>query len=191
MVQLRAPLLLVLLSIAAASCSNPFSFGPGRVAVSLEEASVRTVENEALFPGTPANLKHVRRRVIQFRISSRTDLLKYFEDWERQVQVRCSVDGSVNGRAYGNSGYGPRLERVDQDGDYHYIVAAFVDLKAWDVEREGGKPATTLDLEVDRFESLGCHIIGVQMGPVLFPRTNDFVVAASMVHELIRKESIQ
>jgi hypothetical protein len=184
-------LILALLSIAAVSCSNPFSTGPGRVAVSLEEASVRTIENEALFPHISANVKHVQRQVIQFRISSRTDLLKYFEDWQRLVQVRCSVDGSANGRAYRDSGYGPRLERVGQDGVYHYLVYAFVDLTAWDVEREGGKPATTLDLTVDRFESLGCHIIGVQKAPVLFPRTNEFVVPASMVHDLIRKESIQ
>lgn len=192
---MRARATLALLSIAVVSCSNPLPFGPGRVAVTLEDASVRVVENQTLFSDTPETLRHVPRQVLQLRISSRTDLLKYFEDWDRHLQVRCSVEGSANGKVYENAGYGPRPERIEHGGasrgPYQYTVYAFVDLEADDAEYDLGKPATKLDLKVDHFESVGCHLIGVQKAPVLFPRSNDFVVSGREFHDLLRNANIR
>ncbi|UHQ18309.1 hypothetical protein LVB87_08720 [Lysobacter sp. KIS68-7] len=187
---------LCLLSLAAVSCTNPLPFGPGRVDVTLEDASIQVLENEAIFPEDVfAESRHVPRQVIQFRISSRTDLLKYFKDWDRQLQVRCSVEGSANGRAYHSIGYGG-LHKCAEDGGreckptpgrYRYTVYSFIDLEANDDEYANGKPATTLGLKTDRFESLKCHLIGVQKAPVLFPRSNDFFVSAWEFQNLLRE----
>jgi hypothetical protein len=193
--------ILALLSIATVSCSNPLPFGPGRVEVALEDASVRMVAHETLFPeSTNAKLRHVPRQVVQFRISSRTDLLKFFEDGHRQLQTRCAVDGSANGKAYNSVGYGPLAEGSEHGAasrgltskpeTYYYAVYSFVDLEADDREYKDGKPATTLDLKVDRFDALNCHLLGVEKAPVLFPRSNDFGVSARQFDDLLRKGGV-
>ncbi len=185
------PAILALRTMATVACSS------SRVAVTLEEASIRSVENEEIFSGfIPAERRHVQRQVVEFRISSQTDVIKYFEDRRLQIQVRCHVDGNTNGKAYETIGFGPRIDRMENDralrnstnkpGRFYYVVYSFVDLKAYDVEYKEGKPATTLDLEADRFESLRCRIVGVEMGALIFPRSNDFGVSAKEFHELAR-----
>jgi hypothetical protein len=64
------------------------------------------------------------------------------------------------------------------DGMYRYTVYAFLDLKAYDTEYVMGRPRSTFDLATQRFESVGCYVIGVAMAPVpvLYPRTNDFTM---------------
>jgi hypothetical protein len=64
------------------------------------------------------------------------------------------------------------------DGKYRYTVYAFLDLKAGETEYVMGSPRSTFDLAAQRFESVGCYVIGVAMAPVpvLFPRTNDFTM---------------
>jgi len=190
---------LSLMSVVVASCASPLPFGPGRVAVTLEETNIRVVENDALFPefvGKQAD--RTPRQVVQFRISSQTDLPKYFKDWDRQLQVRCSVEGNNNGRKYDSFGVGPLPEGGPQNsGDnsgqvtpkskHYYTIYAFIDLIAEDHQFQDGNPATTLNLKVDHFESLRCHLLGVTMAPVIFPRSNDFVIPVNRFQTLLRE----
>jgi len=187
-----------LLSLAVAACSNPFPFGPGRVEVTLEDVAVATVENATIFPEAASAVNRPSRRVVQLKLSTRTDLVQYFKEWDRQIQVRCSVDGTANGRSYhgfstqpfpDSSGNEVALPSHPTSGSerYVYMVYTFVDLIAQDDEYEGGSPATTLNLMTDQFEALRCHILGVTMAPVLFPVSNDFVVSAAKFHDLYRQ----
>jgi hypothetical protein len=192
---------LSLMSVVVAACASPLPIGPGRVAVTLEETNIRVIENDVLFPefvGRQAD--RAPRQVVQFRISSQTDLLKYFKDWDRQLQVRCSVEGNNNGRKYDSFGIGPLPEGGPQNGGnnsgqvtpgskHHYTIYAFIDLIAEDHEFEDGKPATTLNLKVDHFESLRCHLLGVTMAAVIFPRSNDFVITVDRFQTLLRQAS--
>ena len=183
---IRATLLALLCLVAA--CSNPFQFGPGRVDLKLESITVQTVEHSMLFGDAKyAQAKRPDREVVHLKVSSQTDLLQYFQEWEREIQVRCSVDGNLNGRSYRGFALGPFQEganisrstnRTDASPPqpaerYIYSIYAFVDLVADDVEYQDGKPASTLNLKVDHFESLRCHLLGVTKAPVLFPKSND------------------
>jgi len=109
---LRAVLLTMLCLVAA--CSNPFQYGPGRVDLELQSVTVQTVEHRVLFGDTKyAQAKRPAREVVHFKVSSRTDLLQYFREWEREIQVRCSVDGNLNGRSYQGFALGPFQEGVN------------------------------------------------------------------------------
>jgi hypothetical protein len=193
---------LLSLSAAAASCTNLMSFGPGRVTVALEYAAVQTVDHIVLFPkslGEQVNVNRPSRQAIRLNISSGTNLLKYFKDWDRQLQVRCSVVGSANGRAYSGFAVGPFPDTIKDaelatlqrpaEPKHHYTIYAFIDLVAEDDEYNSGKLATTLNLKSDRFEALACHLLGVTKAPVLFPRSNDVVLQEEQVHALIRQAS--
>jgi hypothetical protein len=74
-------------------------------------------------------------------------------------------------------------------GKHHYTIYAFIDLIAEDHEFQDGKPVTTLNLKVDHFESLRCHLLGVTMAPVIFPRSNDFVITVDRFQTLLRQAS--
>ena len=190
-----------LLSLAVAACSNPFPFGPGRVDVKLEDAAVALVEHATIFPDFPEAAsapKRPPRRVVRLKLSSETDLIKYFKDWDRQLQVRCTVDGNANGKSYsgfatqpfpdGSSNGVTRPSQSAPASEQHlYLIYAFIDLLAKDDEYQDGKPATTLDLKTDQFEALRCHLIGVTKAPVLFPKSNDFVVPAEKFRNLFRQ----
>ena len=187
-----------LLSLAVVACSNPFPFGPGRVEVKLEDVAVATVEHATIFPEAASAPSRPSRRVVRLSLSTRTDLVQYFKEWDRQIQVRCSVDGSANGRSYhgfstqpfpDGSGNGVALPSQAAPGSerYLYTIYAFVDLVAEDDEYQGGRPVTTLSLKTDHFEALRCHLLGVTKAPVLFPKSNDFVVSAERFRNLYRR----
>jgi hypothetical protein len=189
-----------------AACSNPSQYGPGRVDLKLESAAVQTVEHSVLFgDATYAQAKRSDRQVVHFKVSSRTDLLRYFREWEREIQVRCSVDGNLNGRSYRGFALGPFREGANVSGNtgrtdapppqpaeqYLYSIYAFIDLVANDVEYQDGKPASTLNLKVDHFESLRCYLLGVTKGPVLFPKSNDISVQANQFRALYDRATKQ
>ena len=187
--------LIFLLALSAVACTNPLASGPGRVVVKLDQAAIQLVPHSTLFPES-SNKSGAPREALRLSISSQTDLLKYFQEWQRHLQVRCSVDGNVNGRAY--KGFAidliPENEELPHPttlNRYHYTIYAFIDLEADDVEYKGGKPATTLDLKTERFDSLRCHLIGVEKAPVLFPRSNDVSVSAKTFHELLAQAQIR
>lgn len=186
--RLHRMLLPALLALGITACSNPLPFGPGRVAINLDQVRVRLVDHAVLFPesltrsGSPN-----RREALELVISSRTELLGYFAEWDRQVQVRCSVEGNLNGRSYKVVAPAPVLKKPGSLKPYQYTIYAFVDLKAKDTEYVEGRPATTFDLRTDRFESLQCHFLGVIKAPGLFPRSNDVVVSESSFRTLLRQ----
>jgi hypothetical protein len=176
----------VLLCLGIAACSNPFSVGPGRLAISLDQAKVVFVDDATLFNDAPqAPITRVQRQALQLNISSQTDVFQYFVKWQRHLQVRCVVEGNVNGRNYRSVSRQP-MQIIDPTSkDYRYRIYAFIDLKADDTEYERGRPATTLDLKAESFESLKCHLLGVTKAPVLFPRSNEVVVTSSTFRRLL------
>ena len=179
--------LVLVLTLMPFHCSNPLPFGPGRVAVNLDRATVRAVDHAVLFrePRTSPDQKP-SRQVLELRISSRTDLLGYLGGGGRHLQVRCDVVGNTNGRRYRDSALGPFPGKAPAGSLVHrYTIDAFMDLQASDVEYEGGKPASTLDLKSSVFHSLRCHLVGVTMGPAFWPRSNDLVVTAAQFRALV------
>jgi hypothetical protein len=179
-----------LLALGIVGCSNPLPFGPGRVAINLDEAKVLLVDRATLFPGSPASADSPKQREsLELVISSRTELLEYFAKWDRHVQVRCSVEGNLNGRSYKGFAFKPVLKRPGPSKSYQYTIYAFIDLQADDIEYVAGRPATTFDLRTERFESLKCHLLGVTKAPVLFPRSNDIVVPGSSFRMLLRQSN--
>jgi hypothetical protein len=172
--------LVILLSLATTSCSG------GRVAVTLDHASVRAIAHATLFPASPVT-DLPSRQVLLLNISSQTDLFEYFRERDTQLQVRCSVNGNANGREYNGFAIGPI---PDGDGALHrYSIYSFIDLKADEARYENGKPASTFNLKADRFQALSCRLVGVQKAPVPFPRSNDLVVSSGTFQELLRGAS--
>ena len=189
--------LLMLVALSTTSCTNPLGFGPGRVAITLDAAFVHPVHETAIWPeagNRPAGPEF--RELVELRISSEVDLLKYFEDRDRLVTTRCSVDGNRNGHSY--SAWPTSLVPIVEPGNasgaarrHRYRVYAFIDLEASDEQYERGKPASTLNLRTETFDALRCHVIGVQKAPVLFPRSNDVVVSFDTFHELMRQGGVR
>ena len=189
--QIHRVVVFALLCVGIAACSNPLPFGPGRVDIKLERAQVLLVDEATLFPGDgrrsgPSN----SRAVLEIVVSSRTELLRYFARWDRYVQVRCSVEGNINGRSYTGFSSKTVLKTLRPSKQYEYVVYTFIDLKAEDAQYEAGRPATTLDLRTASFEALKCHFVGVTKAPVLFPRSNDVVVSGGTFHTLLRQSRV-
>jgi hypothetical protein len=192
--------LLVLLSVAIAACSNPLPFGPGRVEIKLDQAAVLAVEHSTLFPDSSRDpAAPARREVLRLVISSKTELLSYFKERDRQVQVRCAVDGNRSGKSYSGFALGPVPERrlhlnstnAALQPPYRYTIYAFIDLKAEDVQYKGGKPAGSLDLKKEAFGTLKCHLLGVTKAPVLLPRSNDIIVSATTFQSLLHAANLR
>ena len=180
-----------LLALGIAGCSNPLPVGPGRVEIDLDQAKVLRVDQATLFPGSPTRSGSPKRReALELVISSPRELLGYFAKWNRQVQVRCSVEGNLNGRSYAGFATHPVLKRSGPSRPYEYTIYAFIDLKAEDTEYVRGRPAPTFDLRTEGFESLKCHFLGVTKAPVLFPRSNEVVVSASTFRTLLRQSAL-
>jgi len=187
---MRSVSLLTLLAVGIVGCSNPLPFGPGRVAINLDQAKVLLVDRATLFPESPARSGSPKQReALELVISSRTELLEYFAEWDRYVQVRCSVEGNLNGRSYTGFASEPILKKTGPSKPYQYTIYAFIDLKAEDTEYVAGRPATTFDLRTERFESLDCHLLGVTKAPVLFPRSNNVVVSGASFRTLLRQSN--
>jgi len=126
--------------------------------------------------------------------------VRYFAEWNRQLQVACSVEGSANGGSYRGFATGllengrsndVSLSGASESERHFYTIYTFVDLIADDAEYKAGRPATTLNLTSDRFEALRCHLRGVTMAPVLFPRSNDVVVPADRFRDLYRQAHLE
>lgn len=179
---------------------NPFPFG--RIEVSLDQVAIRDIPHAELFQDEHADAGlRPSTETVALDISSETDLFEYFQREEDQLQVRCSVHGNANGRKYSATGRPslPRHPPTRPEGGapsdngaptrYNYTRYAFIDLKADDVVYQGGKPASTLGLKTESFESLRCHVVGVSLGSLLWPRTEDIIVSADAFRALLRPEA--
>lgn len=178
-----APVLLICL---LASCSAE------RLQINLDKATVRYVDQETLFPeNVGATSNGPQRQILELTLSSQVDLLDYLNSRGFQIQVRCSVTGNENGKAYNGYGIGPvPVAPATSRGiakPYQYIAYTFIDLKADAVEYTNGKPESELDLRESKFDSLNCHVIGVDKAPILFPRSNDIVVTFATFQELVQQ----
>lgn len=175
--------LLLTLALAAVSCTG------GRVPVTLDQASIRAIDHATLFPDSPeAQHDRTLRQVLQLKISSQTDLLKYFEERDTQLQVRCSVEGNTDGRKYNGFAIGPIPEKAGGGTLTHrYTIYSFIDLEADDVRYESGSPTSAFNLRSAQFDALKCHLLGVVKAPAPYSKSNDFIVSSSTFHELLRE----
>jgi hypothetical protein len=190
--------LLALCLVTISGCVNPFPVGPGRVQVQLDTASVQRVTRGTLLPGSDPEWRNRDTTVVRFDFSSTTNLVRYFDDWDRDVHTRCFVNAAEDGRRYSGFAIGPlqdgvdisflgahRKETIDRDPDsagrYRYTVYALLDLKADDEQYVDGKPRGTFDLASQRFRDVSCFVIGVTKAPVIFPRTNAFSMDAQAI----------
>jgi len=187
----RAPLF-AFLTFGIVGCSNPLPFGPGRVDITLEQVKVLLVDHATLFPESPKRSGSPdRREALELIISSRTELLGYFAEQNRQIQVRCSVEGNSNGRSYTGFATHAALKTPGSSKPYKYAIYAFIDLKAEDAHYVNGRPATVLDLRTEGFVSLNCYFLGVTKAPVMFPRSNEVVISGSTFRTLLRQSGIE
>jgi hypothetical protein len=116
------------------------------------------------------------RQVLHLSISSQAELIRLFEDRGKQLQVRCSVDGTKDGKSYSDSAFGPFRRRTSSGERYRYDIYAYVDLQAESADYQNGKPASSIDLRTQPFESLVCQLVGVEMFPVPFLSSTELVV---------------
>jgi hypothetical protein len=175
--------LLSLACIVAAGCTNPLSFGPGRVDIALESVSVvkTTPPHVARREGRPS---------VRITFTSETDLALYFDQWKRRIEMRCRVTGTDGSRylvAYGAGPFygtvdirdrskGPRSGR-DEGGLHRYTVYSFFDLRAEDRVYDMERPQSSFDLASQPFERLECYVIGVTKAlPYFFPRSNEVAI---------------
>ena len=171
-----------LLALILTACSAD------RVAVDLDQVSIRSIPHSKLWPDS----KDFRssRNVLQLNISSKTELLTYFREKGKQLQVRCSVHGNSNGRDYSGFAIGPVPEQNGvESAPFHYVIYSFIDLEADDTEYVQGKPASTLNLKRAPFESLTCTLVGVEMAPLPFLRSTDLVIPSTTFQRLLRAAS--
>lgn len=189
--QMHRTSLCALLALGIVGCSNPLPVGPGRVDINLDQVEVLLADQASLFPGSSTRSgSPSRREALELVISSRTELLEYFAEWNRQVQVRCSVEGNLNGRSYADVAVFPVTKKPALSKSYQYTIYAFIDLKAEDTQYVSGRPAATFDLRTERFESLKCHLLGVTKAPGLFPRSNEIVVSENTFRTLLRQADV-
>jgi len=138
-----------------------------------------------------APVRHIE--VLVFEVSSDSDIRPIFKN--RQIQVRCEVDGKGD-----SSGYGPftgnidpstprkgvKAHRTDEpvrsDGRSAYTIYAFASLSATNLI--DGRLVNT-PLESINFSKLSCFIIGVGKAPVLFPRSNEFTLTRAKFENLL------
>ncbi|QJR13538.1 hypothetical protein [Usitatibacter palustris] len=176
-------------------CVSPLPFGPGRFEVQSEDVRIADVSGRTLYGDmSPAGARTFE--VIQFEISSETNLHTYFE--HMLLQVRCTVDHSTD-RSEASRGHGPYYNGIDlrsytykpnsvtltprsRDGRYSYTVYAFADLSA---TRLINHSFERFPLEPMKFSELSCFVIGTAMAPVMFPRSNDFGLSREQFLKLL------
>jgi hypothetical protein len=199
----KAPLMLGITCLIVSGCIYLPWFERGRVTVVTENVSIAKVPNDVLF-GKSSRLPGTAQfsEVVQFDLSSDTDLLDYFAN--RAIQIRCRLDGDMNIR-WSNFGYGPFYEGTDlsvlamdrkkfalsprtHDGRYSYTVYAFKDLNAgW---LENGTTSRDAPLETLQFSQISCYIIGVAKAPVSFPQSTNFSLSREQYMMLIKERNV-
>lgn len=166
-----------------------------RVKMTVDSTRIERVSDHVLF-GTmvreSAPTRHLE--VLVFEVSSDADISPIFKD--RQIQVRCEVDGKGD-----SVGYGPfdgdfdlsaRRRNVTElrnatprrsDGRFAYTIYAFANLSSTTDSDDGRFIHTPLDSL--NFSKLSCFIIGVIKGPALFPRSNEFNLTRAKFLDLV------
>ena len=165
-----------------------------RVRITVESTRIEPVSERLLFGTMVSESAPLRQmEVLVFEVSSDSDIRTIFEN--RQIQVRCEVDGKGDSR-----GYGPfdgdfdlstprksvRADRIGKpvrsDGRYAYTIYAFTSLSATTLI--DGRFVNT-PLESINFSKLSCFIIGVEKAPVVFPRSNEFTLTRAKFLNLL------
>jgi hypothetical protein len=156
-----------------------------KVRITVDSTRIERVSDRLLL-GTMVSESAPKREleVLVFEVSSDSDIRPMFEN--RQMQVRCEVDGKGD-----SSGYGPFANNFDlskpgrsaktvgigaplrSDGRTVYTIYAFANLSATNLV---GSRFVETPLESINFSKLSCFIIGVTKAPVLFPRSNEFIL---------------
>lgn len=203
--ELKAHFILAITFVTLAGCRDLPWIAHDPVAVFEQSVIIARVPNDLLVEKKGEKLSGSVQfsEVIQFDLTSNTDLIDYFRN--REIQVRCTLDGGKK-HTWLNFGYGPyhngvdlseyvppngrpesaRLSR-DKDGKYSYVVYVFNDLNAmW---LENGITDRQTPLEALRFTQISCYIIGVAKSPVSFPQSTNFGISRDELMMLIKKRS--
>jgi hypothetical protein len=159
---------------------NPLSFGPGRISVSNEGAQIVEVPTRKIY----ISESDKKVSAIRFDLSSETDLHSYFDGLN--IQIRCALNDNEYADSFGSGPFvgsgsvnlaapynGMTASQQRSDGRYIYTVYAFGDLSASRLENHTFK---RYPLETLQFSKLSCFIVGVTKAPVLFPRSNEFIL---------------
>jgi hypothetical protein len=176
-VKLVAPV--VIATISLIGCATE------RVKMTVDSTRIEQVSDRLLFGTMVSESAPMHQlEVLVFEVSSDVDIRPIFEN--RQIQVRCEVDGKGD-----SSGYGPFNGNVNlstpwknvkaarmgaplrTDGRSAYTVYAFANLAATNLV--DGRFVDT-PLESMNFSKLSCFISGVTKAPVFFPRSNEFIL---------------
>jgi hypothetical protein len=166
-----------------------------RVSVVVEATRVEEVSNHILFATVLGDSEPDRGvEVVAFDISSDVELKRYFED--RLIQVRCLVDGAGDSTGFGPYYRGTDLSTISSDalkgyqiaprssdGRYAYTVYAFANLAA---TRLVDSQFQSTPLEAMTFSRVSCFIVGVTKAPVLFPKSNEFILTRDQFQALVR-----
>ena len=165
-----------------------------RIRITVDSTRIDRVSDRLLFGTMVSESAPMRQiEVLVFEVSSDSDIRPIFED--RQIQVRCEVDGKGDSRGYGpfdgnfdlstprKSVKADRIsEPIRSHGRSAYTIYAFTSLSATNLI--DGRFVDT-PLESINFSELSCFIVGVEKAPVLFPRSNEFTLTRAKFLDLL------
>ena len=177
--------LLSLACIVVAGCSNPLSFGPGRVDIAFESVSV-------VRSTPPFVARREGRPAVKISFTSETDIGFYFQQQKRRIEMRCRVVGADGDRIFEAYGAGPFPATVDvpdpsslppsghgKGALHRYTVYAFFDLRAEGTRFDMERPKSEFDLASQPFDRLECYLVAgrSRKSPLFDPRSNDVAVS--------------
>ena len=180
--------LIIVATIALVGCAVE------RVRLTVDSTRIDRVSDHVLFGSMIRESAPTRLLdVLVFEVSSDGDISSIFEN--RQIQVRCKVDGKGESFGYGpfdgninisaprqNLAAVPNATPHRSDGRSVYTVYAFANLAATDLV--DGQFIDT-PLEIINFSELSCFVIGVAKAPVFFPRSNELTLTRSKFLDLV------
>ena len=159
-----------------------------RVKLTVDETRIERVSDHVIYGSMISDSEPTREvEVLVYEVSSGVDITPVFED--RQIQVRCKVDGKGD-----PMGYGP-FERQEptaarstvpprSDGRHAYTIYAFTNLATTNLV---GTQFVDTPLESISFSEISCFVIGVIKAPALFPRSNELTLTRAKFLDLVAK----
>ncbi len=176
--------------------------------VDLIDSKIVSMPHEKLGISSQNSPSGKSSRVIGFEISTDVNLLEHYT-FERNYPINLVCKAEVAGRTENlrSSGFGPFYSGVDiskillpddpnrkiilsnESGKYKYIIYSFINLEAGYAQLNHGVPKTSLKLESEKFESVGCFISGFAYPPLIPPRSNVFAVSKPVFDQLLKSHN--
>lgn len=179
------------LQLAAVACEFRMSH------VTLEDTRVHE-EASSLVRGEPG--VGGTEAFLDFTVSSDQDLLEFSTRW--LLQTRCTLKARNTGIEFETPVWGPfhnghdvsRPRRLPPDfkmtrradGRFEYHLYAFPKLMASEFRDHEFVPKPLAAIE---FEQIECYLIGVQKAPVIFPRSNEWILRSTDLAKVLPRET--